>query len=327
MEFEKGKYYEFDFKSKVDKKTERIHFIGIKAYNSNKIVSIKRFGYGWEEGEKHLLGHSIRPANTFDNIHEVSKRIKEIEERKDWPVQVGQIYETKGSDNHGSINMICKVISVDDLCADGDFDGTVTVLKNIDEPTGLYTDYKEGNDVETTIIKSESTLLTQEQYEQRVKELEKEEFEVGSWIVYNGFVYRLANSLGGLVAVRPEVYHKSAPNQVSTGFAPDLSKSKLLTEQEALKIFTGKDYLLLEDSQEEQIKELQEKNKQLREALVYHGVWLSEDQRTVGNYNEALEKPKGIESDTEYYNEAVTIIDQVETIHKIVLQLKEKFLS
>lgn len=293
MEFEKGKFYEVE--SQI---ANILQYVGLSPLSKDTFIytycSIDQL-IGCDCG----LSDSDKVINTFDNIHEVSKRIKQIEERKDWPVQVGQIWEV--SWDGGQCHYILRVDNIryypEGTCPDY----IVTIMEVIackysrqkgqtEEGIGIYPNDKN------------STLLTQDQYEQRVKELEREEIkkkikELG-WVelincddairvklVDNEFVWAVGNANYPLELVKP------------------------VTEQEAPKTLTGKDYVLLKEGQDvydmktveewrqlaeaydsEHIKELQEENKQLRKALVYHGVWPSEDVTPVGQYKEAINR-------------------------------------
>ena len=224
MEFEKGKYYEV------------VSNIGTKAIF--QYLWVNTFVITYCE-DKHLIGldskldKEDKVINTFDNIHEVSKRIKEIEEKQKF---VGLIYECDltnldiGSYDHS----IIEVVEANYITEQG-FDGKVKILKNISVNEEDKHEYKEGNILDYSVMFEYSKELTKEQYEQRLKELEK-------------------------------------------------------------------------DEQEKQIKELQEENKQLRKALEFHGVWPSEDQRAVGNYNESVNLKEASEKAGKEYGEAINMV-------------------
>ena len=166
MEFEKGKYYEV------------VSNIGTKAIF--QYLWVNTFVITYCE-DKHLIGldskldKEDKVINTFDNIHEVSKRIKEIEEKQKF---VGLIYECDltnldiGSYDHS----IIEVVEANYITEQG-FDGKVKILKNISVNEEDKHEYKEGNILDYSVMFEYSKELTKEQYEQRLKELEKDEQE------------------------------------------------------------------------------------------------------------------------------------------------------
>ncbi len=76
--FERGKYYEYQFDVKDRVSTHAIVMAQEDRKDSLCMV-IKSFDNINKEGEHSRWGMEIKPINTFDNIHEVSKRVKELE--------------------------------------------------------------------------------------------------------------------------------------------------------------------------------------------------------------------------------------------------------
>ena len=278
MEFEKGKFYELESE-----------IVAILQYVGLSPLSKDTFIYTYCSIDQ-LIGFDCsiseydKVINTFDNIHEVSKRIKEIEEKQKF---VGLIYEcdctnlTTGSYDHS----IIEVVEANYITEEG-FDGRVKILKNISVNECDKNEYKEGNVIDYSVMFEFSKELTQEQYEQRLKELEKEEIKLSK----PRHFYK--DNMGNLIWVLGHNEKDSEYPIIGVDLLGDqyfnydcfqyVNLDQEVPELEAIKILTGKDYVLLEDGQK-QIKQLQEENKQLRKALEFHGVWPSEDQRAVGN--------------------------------------------
>lgn len=178
MEFEKGKYYEAKYIFLTDDISIPFHYfykilhfeestkdehcmLDIYLIHDVNNTAHKKAGIRLLMVNKYTL-------NTFNDIHEVSARIKEIEaekEKENWPVKVGQIWECKLDKD----TVICKI---DEIQSNNENDCVCTAtIIGCDTPYG-----KKG---ESKIIwhiyptRNTYTLLTQAQYDQRIKEMEQ----------------------------------------------------------------------------------------------------------------------------------------------------------
>ncbi len=166
MEFEKGKFYELE--SEI---VAIVQYVGLSPLSKDTFIytycSIDQL-----IGFDCSLSEYDKVINTFNNIHEVSKRIKQIEEKQKF---VGLIYECDrrnlsiGDYDHS----IVEVVEANYITEQG-FDGKVKILKNISVNEEDKHEYKEGNILDYSVMFEYSKELTKEQYEQRLKELEKE---------------------------------------------------------------------------------------------------------------------------------------------------------
>ena len=179
----------------------------------------------------------------------------------------------------------------------------------------------------------------------RIKEIEeKEEIKVWDWVIIpdeSGEYNRSdVGSVVGWNYEKDEVVVKWLYGERVVIGASHLQK---ITELEAICLLTGnRNYELVDDDhdvvlradwdgQEEQIKQLREENKQLRkdkESLNKEvDTWANKARLSDRKCEEIESQLRALENDKNNRDKAVTIIDQVETIHKIVLQLRKKYLS
>ena len=205
--------------------------------------------------------------NYAEEYHKLKLQVEEKQKL------VGRIYECDRSIDHS----IVEVVEVD-MILKHCFYAKVKILKNISVSKEYNEEYKKGSIVPYTVIHDSSKELTQEQYEKRVKELEKPEFEKGDYllndmtmttksgkyhhidlVIYDGEGYYDTQFAGYSLKRTLNGENKTeAIHGYDKGWQRDhFSK---ITEQEAVKILTGKDYVLLEDSQQEQIKEAKDKD-------------------------------------------------------------------
>ena len=178
-----------------------------------------------------------------------------------------------------------------------------------------------------------------------IKEIEeKEEIKVWDWVIIpdeSGEYNRSdVGSVVGWNYEKDEVVVKWLYGERVVIGASHLQK---ITELEAICLLTGnRNYELVDDDhdvvlradwdgQEEQIKQLREENKQLRkdkESLNKEvDTWANKARLSDRKCEEIESQLRALENDKNNRDKAVTIIDQVETIHKIVLQLRKKYLS
>jgi len=266
MEFEKGKYYEFDF---TPHSQTHIIVIALEDGNKPKITTIKSFTDIHCNGDGGLMFESMyKPVNTFNDIHEVSARIKEIEaekEKENWPVKVGQIWEVDlGKDNYNKVHC-CYFIKVTDVKnkSGNAFEISVDVLYKHNTKTDDSYNYYSLNPNSNNL-----TLLTQAQYQQRIKELEEHSFKEGDYML-NDSIYEVMGDIFhhiDLVVYSSEGAYDHQFNGYSIkrtvngknkeSSTPWLNNSwerksfHKITEQEAIKTLTGKDYILLEEGQD-----------------------------------------------------------------------------
>jgi len=240
MKYEKGKFYEFDLTPYT-----RIHIISqaLESGEHPQYATTHSFTKIHEAGDKGFMPHSETPKNTFNNLQEVSARIKEIEL---YEKHVGEIWELKPS-IHRKGHFIVEVKEVRFITkADDGFDCDVKILHILSQDDNKLD--KEGAIKSYSVaVDNDDTLLTQSQYEQRLKELEEVKFKKGDYVTLidnDHLVGTIQDVNGSVLDIDNDRYLVRWINEISEGYHAS-NQLKVLTENEALKILTGKDYELV----------------------------------------------------------------------------------
>ena len=284
MEFEKGKYYEIDF---ITNLKEHQHAI-LKKINKYQSVVISNFGGVKDYNEGNLVFFDCEtPANvkrTFNSIHEVSERIKAIEadkEKENWPVKAGQIWEIKTKNNS------CYFILIKDVLEKvgknlNDYRCCVDVIHN-HKTEG----YSSSESYHLSPEYGNTTLLTKEQYEQRLKELEKPVFKKGDIVRYSN-----DGNIGIIIACNPNARRPYTVSWLDNGGTYKYSENELnrIKDTEVLKALTGKDYVLLKEGEDVyETKEIDQLIADSERLKVLEAQNQHDDHKTLLRHHEQLE--------------------------------------